>query len=164
MDSRGAKLSDFKTFKNSLQKNNENIQGLAKLRIEKLKETNNQLKEKIDFLFNNLRLVAEDKPPLVTFSKTMHFFLPNLFMPIDRKFTLPFFYRTPPFDPQNHVPFSKNYQSQIQIFCDIFEQFRQFANRYRSFLETQIDPHSRWNRNIPKIIDNLIISYVTNKM
>ncbi|MDR0704972.1 MAG: hypothetical protein LBF88_08290, partial [Planctomycetaceae bacterium] len=142
--------------------NNEIIQGLTKLRIEKLKETDNQLKEKIDFLFNNLQLVAENKPPLVTFSKTMHFFLPNLFMPIDRKFTLPFFYRKAPFNPKNHVPFSKDHQSQIQIFCDIFEQFRQFANKHRSSLETQINPNSRWNRNIPKIIDNIIIAYVIN--
>jgi hypothetical protein len=150
MDNRGAKLTDFETFKNSLQENNDVIQSLAKLRIEKLKETDNQLKETIKSLFQNLKLVKTNSP-LVTFSKTMHFFLPNLFMPVDRKYTIKFFHTTIS---------SSTSERQFQNFCKIFEQFRQFANENRSILEAQIDPNSRWNKNIPKIIDNIIIAYM----
>ena len=41
-------------------------------------------------LFEKLNLV-KTKSPLVTFSKTLHFFLPNLVVPIDRRYTCDFF-------------------------------------------------------------------------
>ncbi|MDR1268932.1 MAG: hypothetical protein LBK82_05355 [Planctomycetaceae bacterium] len=150
MDRRGAELSNFDTFEESLLKNNDVIQSLARLRIEKLKEINNQLQETMEFLYQNLKLVKTNAP-FITFSKTMHFFLPNLFVPVDRKYTIQFFRTSiPPSVPER----------QFRNFCKVFEQFRQFANENRSILEAQIDPNSRWNKNIPKIINNIITAHM----
>ncbi len=91
MNQRGAKLSDFPTFRKSLLQHRQTIQSLDNLRIEKLADING-LTEKINFLFENLQVVADGKPKLVTFSKTLHYFLPNLLMPVDRRYTLTYFY------------------------------------------------------------------------
>jgi 23S rRNA-/tRNA-specific pseudouridylate synthase len=77
MNQRGAKLSEFTTFKESLMEHENIIQSLEQFRIEKHPDTTSIL-QKLKFLYENLQLVAIDKPKLVTFSKTLHFFLPNL--------------------------------------------------------------------------------------
>lgn len=150
MNQRGAKLSDFPTFKNSLLRYKELIQSLDNLRIEKLIDTIG-LTEKIKILFENLQVVANGKPKLVTFSKTLHYFLPNLLMPIDRRYTLTFFYK--------HTNLPQSDSGQFEIYRDIFAQFRQFATAYN--FDRHKDRH--WNKNIPKIIDNIIIAYIQTK-
>ena len=93
MNSRGAQLVDINDFKTNLNNYAIDIESLKKYSIEDLSEKNdkaekifNQLKN----LFENLKL-TNTKTKLVTFSKTMHFLLPNLIVPIDRKYTLKFF-------------------------------------------------------------------------
>ncbi len=99
MNGRGAKLNDFDLFKETIRNNKSKINSLMNYKIEKLNE-----KEKADVLriseelFNNLELVGKSwtgnkiKSKLVTFSKTLHFLIPDLFVPIDRRYTLDFFY------------------------------------------------------------------------
>ncbi len=150
MNQRSAKLSNFDLFKESLIKHEQTIKSLEQYRIENLDYVDN-LKETIVSLFKNLKLVAKNKPKLVTFSKTLHFFLPNLLMPVDRSYTLLFFY--------NNTNFNKTDDEQIQIYCDIFEQFRQFAKvwNYANYVD------EKWNKNIPKMIDNIIIAYIKQR-
>ena len=150
MNSRGAKLSAPSDFKKSIKKHADMIQSLAKLKLEKVKESDSGLVDTIGFLFDNLHL-TQTNAPLVTFSKAMHFLLPNLFMPIDRRYTLRFFYESTPVN-------------QKACFLQVFEQFRAFAQPHSEALQALVDPHSRWNRNVPKIIDNVIIGYVSSKM
>jgi len=147
MNQRGAKLSDFNTFKQSLLEHEKTIKLLEINRIDKLSDING-LQEIIKSLFINLQLVAKDKPKLVTFSKTLHFFLPNLLMPIDRTYTIKFFY--------NNTNVPQGDDSQFAMYFDIFKQFVQLAMSYN--FNNHID--NNWNRNIPKIIDNVIIAYV----
>ncbi|MFZ4582667.1 MAG: hypothetical protein ACOYM7_08445 [Paludibacter sp.] len=151
MNQRGAKLSDFDTFKQSLLEHENTIKLLELNRIDKLADIND-FQEILKSLFKNLQVVAIDKPKLVTFSKTLHFFLPNLLMPIDRTYTIKFFYNN------TNVPQSDD--SQFDMYFDIFKQFIQLAMSY-SF-NNHID--NKWNRNIPKIIDNVIIAHVKNHL
>jgi len=153
MDSKGAKLSELSDFKKSLKNHSDTIQSLTKYRLEKVKETDDNLKDTIGSLFDNLKLVKTNSR-LVTFSKTMHFLLPHLFMPIDRKYTLKFFHKT--------YMANKDMETQKRCFFGVFEYFRQFAHEHKEYLEKQVDDNSRWNRNIPKIIDNIIIGYMSN--
>ena len=150
MNSRGAKLSELPDFKKSIKEHTGTILSLAKYKLEKVKETDDAFKETISFLFDNLRL-TQTTARLVTFSKTMHFLLPDLFMPIDRRYTLRFFYESTPVN-------------QKQCFLQVFEQFRQYAQKHHEVLKEQVDKNSRWNRNIPKIIDNIIIASITETM
>ena len=80
----------------------------------------------------------------------MHFLLPDLFMPIDRRYTLRFFYELKPVNEK-------------QCFFQVFEQFRLFAQEHHEILKAQVDKNSHWNRNVSKVIDNIIIAFVTEQ-
>jgi len=140
MNQRGAKLSDYEVFKKSIFEHKETIQSLQNFRIETLSDITH-VKDVIKFLLKNLQLVANGKPKLVTFSKTLHFFLPDLLMPIDRSYTLQFFYQ--------NTNFQKDDDTQLKIYHEILNQFHQLATIYNF----KIHLDDKWNRNIPKIID-----------
>ena len=150
MNSRGAKLSAFADFKTTIAKQADIIQSLAKYKLEKVKATDDTFIATIDSMFDSLRL-TQTKSSLVTFSKAMHFLLPDLFMPIDGRYTLRFFYESKPVNEK-------------ACFLQVFEQFRLFAQEHHESLREQVDSNSHWNRNIPKVIDNIIIAYVSEKM
>ena len=95
MHSRGARLCALTDIKKTIAKQADIIQSLAKYNLEKAKATNNSFNETVDSLFDNLRL-TQMNTLLVTFLKTMHFLLPDIFMPIDRRYTLRFFYESTP--------------------------------------------------------------------
>ncbi|MDP3765034.1 MAG: hypothetical protein Q8R04_00825 [Nanoarchaeota archaeon] len=155
MNSRGAKLAKFQEFKKSIIKNKKNIVALSKYRLDKLSNTEYDKVIKIlEYLFYNLKLVGynnnkknSEKPRLVTFSKTIHFLLPNLVVPIDRKYTLNFFY--------NNASINNKLELQFQKFSYIFKECSSFA------LEVKLNSKvgNSWNQNIPKAIDNIIIGY-----
>jgi len=160
MNGRGAKLNDFSLFKETIRKNKDKLNSLKNYKIEQLNE-----KEKIEVLktseelFNNLDLVGKSwtgnkiKSKLVTFSKTLHFLIPNLFVPIDRKYTLDFFYNDTMVP--THSNNQKNNEKQLEVFREIYEMFCEIAKIYN--LKQYLD--NKWNTNIPKIIDNAIIGY-----
>ncbi len=150
MNSRGAKLNDIKVFKTSI------IQSKAffdKIRNETISNlSNNKSVEKYLFeLFQNIKLVYLNKPPLVTFSKTMHFFLPELIVPIDREYTLNYFY--------GNINVPKEKEKQFKMFIDIESMYSDYANEHN--LEIYID--NIWNRSIPKVLDNMVIGYLRKK-
>jgi hypothetical protein len=155
MDARRAKLSDFKKFKDSILKkeNRECIQCLQKYTLEGLNDVD-VIKDKIEHLFRYLELVADGNPKLVTYSKTLHFFVPNLLMPIDRQYTLKFF----------HTSFPKKIKGKhvdsmhIDKYYEIFEEFRQYAQSRD--LEKLYADKFFLNKGTPKIIDNIIMSYI----
>jgi len=166
MNSKGARLSELPVFTKSIKKHAKTIQSLVGLKLEKVKESDSGLMDTIGFLLDNLELVQTNSP-LVTFSKTMHFFLPDLFMPIDRKYTIQFFYRNPSSYKQVNYGLhsvTNTLEKQQRCFHRIFEEFRHFAHAHSDVLKAQVNPNSRWNRNIPKIIDNIIIAYVSKNM
>jgi hypothetical protein len=82
---------------------------------------------------------------LVSNSKTMHFMLPDLVMPMDRQNTLNFFYGNTGESPEK--------------FMDIMDCAYQVAQR--SDLRRYLD--KKWNQSIPKVIDNAIISRMDAK-
>jgi hypothetical protein len=158
MNQLGAKLNDFDSFKDSIiePKNIDAIQSLQKSRkYEFLEEIDsfNTIKDEIRTLFDGLKLVDGDKPKLVTFAKTMHFFVPNLLMPIDRKYILDFFY--------NDQSIPKDDDEQIKIYEDIFEEIRKYSRKLTP-KENYLKPNG-WSRNMPKLIDNIIIAYMQIK-
>ena len=79
----------------------------------------------------------------------MHFILPELIGPIDRRYTITFF------DGYQHI--DKDKESQFFQFMQIHTKYAAFAKKVD--LSNYIDKDS-WNRSIPKIIDNIIIGYI----
>ena len=151
MNSRGARLSNFESFKNSIKSHKKDICELEEFTLIDATNNKDQILTILKRIFYSIELVDNGKPLLVTFSKAMHFYLPNLIVPIDRKYTLNFFY--------GNININKKMDLQWKKFVSIFEQMAEFAK------ELQVDEikNNRWSKNIPKIIDNLVIGYVKVK-
>lgn len=146
MNSRGAKLQEFEPFRKSIIKSKKSFTLLRNYRLNDMGNT--EVSTLLEGLFNSLDLVAEGKPPLVTFSKTLHFFLPELVVPIDRTYTMTYFY--------NNTNVPNTYASQFKRFIDIELECCSLSKRINlSKYKDKI-----WNSTIPKIIDNMIIGYL----
>ena len=143
MNSRGAKLADFDTFRESVSAQKNSFMDLKDHTIEQLSENDFEVLKK---LFSNLSLTQAKKPPLVTFAKTMHFMLPELIAPMDRKYTLNFFFKN------TNVP--NNHEKQFEIFKSVQTCFASFA---KAFKLSKYVENETWNANIPKVIDNIIV-------
>jgi len=83
-------------------------------------------------------------------------------MPIDRKYTLQFYYANT-FNRTNSMENVID-SSEKECLHQVFEDYRQFAQKNHALLAAQVDKTSRWNRNIPKVIDNIIIAHVSENM
>lgn len=160
MNGRGAKLNDFELFKKSIKENKSKIDLLKEYRLESLKnEDRKKVLEIIKILFRELDLVGKSwtgkkiKSKLVTFSKTLHFLLPNLIVPIDRRYTMNFFYGN--INIPTNQDIKRNNEKQIEVFNELYEKFCEIAKIY----ELKQFKDNKWNLNIPKIIDNSIIGY-----
>jgi hypothetical protein len=78
----------------------------------------------------------------------MHFLLPNLCIPIDRKYTLNFFYNNT----------YLNSKKEFEIYTQINKLFLKIYNTHdlSVYLENGM---IIWNTTIPKILDNIVIGY-----
>lgn len=147
MNQRGARLVHFGVFKNSILNNESILQDLYKFHIEKIKDDEQQIiLLKLEKLFTDLKVMSSQSR-IVGVTKTMHFLLPNLVMPIDRKYTLNFFYW--------HNAYNKGAVKEFKTFTEIFTTFREIAKINR-LTEKDVDK-SDWNTSIPKLIDNALI-------
>jgi hypothetical protein len=153
MNSRGAKLAEWYSFKESILEHKEDFIRLERYRLDSLTDTDMDwiLEKEVPKMFFEMNLVGANKPRLVTYSKVLHFFLPDLFVPIDRKYTLAYFYGN------TNVPQDLN--GQIERFCELFREFRKFA----SSAQLADKKDDVWNSNVPKIIDNMIIGFQKNR-
>ena len=150
MNSRGAQLSDFDKFKKSITDNKTLLSDLEEYNIRDI----NYAFDKLETLYNNLDLV-KTKSKLVTFTKTLQFILPELVVPIDRKYTLNFYSINP-----NRLD-----QGPFGIFKSIHSDFCNFINTAdynREILSRRIiktPDELTWLTSETKIIDNIIIGY-----
>jgi hypothetical protein len=151
MNGRGAKLSEINKFKETIRKNKQIIKDLEKYNLINLKEKELIL-EKLKTLFFNLDL-TETKSKIVTFSKTLHFLLPELIVPIDRKYTLDFFYSNKQIPTDKNK--MKNCEKQFRIFEELFNKFIEISEIYN--LNKYLD--KIWHVTPTKVIDNAIIGY-----
>jgi hypothetical protein len=150
MDSRAAKLMDFQTFKDSVSNYTRELEELSSYRICDLDPNGvDDLLNKVVVLFTGMKVMSS-KCRIVGVSKTLHFLLPDLIIPIDRNYTLRFYYGKP------EVTFStikKEINVFKRIFADAFHLVRQL-----SLSQADVDGQG-WNQSIPKLVDNAIIGY-----
>jgi len=143
MNTRGAKLSNFKAFLKSIIDNKRTFSLLAKEKLSSLAK-NEEIIENLRKLFYSLKLV-DTKTILVTFSKTLHFLLPDLVVPIDRSYTLKYF--------RGNTDIPQKKELQFKRFVEIEKDFSEFSNRAK--LTRFLD--KKWSPNIPKVCDNAVI-------
>jgi len=152
MNSRGAQLEDFNIFLKKLEQNKKTIIKLSNYHINKItdKEADDVFVILSD-LYKNMKL-TKTKTNIVTFSKTLHFLLPNLIVPMDRKYTLSYFY--------NSINLNQPWENEFnKYYFPIFKECISFAKN--KDLKKYVDKNI--NQTIPKIIDNIIIGYEKQK-
>ena len=145
MNTRGAKMEYFDKFEEEIMKNKGEILELAEKRIERLSESEfGQLLTKLSSIYDNLHLMKTSSR-LVSNSKVLHFLLPNLVVPMDRKNTLEFFY--------GNTSESRNKFRDIMVYAYRISKNPLF-NKYFD---------EKWHTTIPKMIDNAIIGSMKKK-
>lgn len=148
MNQRGARLVDLSEFKQSILQNEDSLEELSKYCLELVKwgELLRTVFPLLRPLFNDMR-VMNSGARIVGVSKALHFLLPNLVMPIDRTYTLNFFYLG--------SGYSQNPENEFRYFKEVFEEYVKVVQDLG--LSAQDVDHIGWNTSIPKMIDNALI-------
>ena len=160
MDKKGAKLECEKIFSKSiidvLKKSN--AQELLNLKIEELEDQD--FEDKLETLTTIcFELKASVKmTKIVAATKTLAHIFPNLVPPMDRKYTMNFFgchwdYITEP---------KKKLERQKEIFRAIMRAMRDFYSDKNIVAAAKelVKNNKKANTSLPKIFDNLIITYM----
>lgn len=152
MNQRGAKLTSIDNFGKSLLENKSDLVELheRKLHLINIERIPDQVIESLRKVFCNLA-VMESKRRIVGVSKTLHFLIPDLVMPIDGKFTMLYFY--------GYNKYSDDAEIEFKTFNDIFVNTIEIKSRL-NLTELDVDGKG-WNTSIPKLIDNVIIGFFT---
>jgi len=149
LNKRGSKLVDFETFRSSLRNHESELENLEDCRLTTLPE--GDIDVVVDSLWQILATlrVSQAETKLVANSKALHHLLPQLMPPIDRRYTLKFFYRTPSGGDE-------------QIFREIYRQFHRIGSRS----EVAINKHlgHGFHTSETKVIDNAIVGYVLARL
>lgn len=149
MDSRGAKLNGFGSFVRGIRSQREPIMNLSGYSLASLTEQSAEAAVRVALdiwqIIPALR-VSKGRTQLVAGSKTLHHLLPDLVPPIDRRYTLQFFFgRTSITNAKSDfVQVFINYNYIFDIAKDIIEKI------------AGINP---LNSSVTKVIDNAIIAY-----
>lgn len=144
---KGAKLRKWCCFENSFLKNKDLILDLSN---SKLSNMTDKKWDEIETLFKNLKIMKSG-PVLVGNSKALHHFLPHLFIPVDRSYTLRMLY--------DSTYIGNSIEAQWNKYKEILKSFA-----YPVLNEIDKKLLKKWkNESLPmctselKIIDNLII-------
>lgn len=144
----GAKLVEFAKFEEGLHRAGDIVRSLETVTILSIGEEDvPAVSESLWSLLAHLP-VSTSETKIVAASKTVHHLLPELVPPIDREYTLRFFYNNKPLaSGKNDV-----------VFREVFARFHQIARSCRSEIERLRGPGM--NTSATKIIDNAIVGYV----
>ncbi|MBA4376979.1 MAG: hypothetical protein C0401_12525 [Anaerolinea sp.] len=147
MNKRGARLSEFEVFKNSVLFCKNSLLELYKYKLyDDIYDDMGIMKEFAERVFCNLQ-VMDSHRRIVGVSKTLHFLLPDLIMPIDSKYTMTSFY--------GYNRYSKSAKKEFADFWEIFEKTVEITERL-VLCPADVDGEL-WRLSVPKLIDNAII-------
>ena len=153
MNMRGARMVNSDTFVESIQGFSKNIFQLKDKELHLLSE--NEFEEVLRLtkpLFLGLK-VMKSKSKIVGVSKTLHFLLPKLFPPMDRRYTMNFFY--------GHLNYFNDENKEFDSFSILLSEFYKITQKLK--LNSKDVDNVLWNTTVPKLIDNAIIGYTTKK-
>ena len=133
-------------FNRSVRENENDIRILNGLKLELLGDDafEEQLKVQGDLL-PSLAISDPNRPAFVSFSKAMHFMVPDLVVPIDRKYPLSFFGGE-----------GRIFTSGFKLYTEIYRSYLAYA---RTHPELRDCLDSGWNLSVPKVLDNFVIGY-----
>lgn len=147
MGETNTKLVDFDKFKESVMSQKEIFLQLRGKRITEL-NVETSLSNQLQALLENLK-IGEGETKLIFNSKAVHHLLPDLMPPIDRQYTLLFFYN------------SKNPSHLDDCFSEIFPKFVEIAVQKKNSIYNRVG--EGFHTSETKVIDNAIVGYVLKK-
>jgi hypothetical protein len=144
-----AKLADLAVIKASFQRQREPISRLEAHDITSMEQT--QLHQLTNDLWNVLRelRVGIGQTKIVANSKALHLLLPALMPPIDREYTIRFFY--------SHTTLSRGDED---TFREIYPYFHQIASSCRDAIRQRVKAGQGMDTCATKVIDNAIVGFV----
>ncbi len=152
MNQRGARLNEFEIVKESIRQHELFLIDLYENKLDSIESVENEKGQKIirdlEFVFCHLEIM-KSKRRIVGVSKAMHFLLPDLVMPIDSTYTMPYFYGS--------NKYSEKAEKEFRDYLDIFARTHRIANNLQ--LTNSDVKGGEWNTSIPKLIDNAIIGF-----
>lgn len=152
MNIRGARLNDLSEIRASFIELRSSIVDIQDCRLETIDLYYAVITgRKIGVLLENLR-VGRQRAKLVANTKALHHLLPDLVPPVDRKYTLKFF-----FDDSNIV---QRYSAQY-LFEEMWPAFHKIAQEAKHIIQNYLG--QGMHTSIPKTIDNAIVGYIKIK-
>jgi hypothetical protein len=153
-------LVSFEDFKKQLQSQSSNLEYFWKIKkLENIKEEiseNSEIGKKFNQLFTNLSFVTVNKQEkkseskFVSISKTLHFLLPDLIIPMDNAYT------------SKIITFYGRSDKQCRSFLKVLNLGKELLNNKKNDIDKYYKNLERKQIIMPKpkLIDNLIINYV----
>ncbi len=152
MNQRGARLQEFGIIEKSLRQHEPYLIDLYKNSLDSISslgdENGGKVIRDLEFAFCHLE-VMKSKRRIVGVSKTLHFLLPHLVMPIDSTYTMLNFYGS--------NKYHDKAEKEFQTFVDIFTKIHRITKQLK-LTSSDVDGE-KWNTSIPKLIDNAIIGF-----
>ena len=151
----GAKMVDFNEFVHSINALKDDIVYLSAFKLHQLtRDDLDSLEKTLLQVFDRIK-VMQSNVKLVGNSKVIHHLLPDLVPPIDRQYTLRFFFGS------TWIPQGEEIEK--EMFIEIMEEYRKICQRLNLKSE-DYQNRGTFTTSIPKMIDNAIIGYlVSNK-
>ncbi len=155
MNQRAAKLTTLGKLRKSILKNKRDLIKLHKYKTESLsvEKYEKEVKDLLKKVFLDLK-VTENKSHIVAVSKTLHFLLPDLIMPMDRRYVMNFFY--------GH----NNYKTgvdEFNVFDEVLREGIKIAEKLNLSNRDVKDNGKNWNTSVPKLIDNAVIVFMKSR-
>jgi len=147
MDQRAAKLVSFDDFRASIIENQRDVALIYPFKLEDLGGPHRiMIKQSLEKLFCRLQVMKTTRR-LVGVSKTLHFLMPDLTIPVDSKFTTPYFF--------GYNKYSKDCEKEFSYFWNIVDKTYSISKKLN--LQQADANNEKWNTSIPKLTDNAVI-------
>ena len=142
-----AKLRDITEIRGSLIRHADRLGELERLQLSELREQHvDRVAKEVWAVLRDLR-ITRAKAFLVANSKALHHALPGLLPPIDREYTLSFFFGNTTVDGREE-----------EAFHAMFPSFWEIARSKKAVIEDSLR-RKGWNSSETKVIDNAIVGY-----
>ena len=149
LGSKGAKLRDLQEIRQSFLDLSADIEKVQHLNLCDIPDVDIELVgKKLKIIIESLK-VGANSTMLVPGTKAIHHLLPSLCPPIDRNYTLRFFYDQPQIS-----------RSEGKIFEEIFPEFHRIARSCKETITRRLTDHHGMSSSQTKIIDNAIVGWV----
>jgi hypothetical protein len=147
------KLRDVEEIENSFREQESHIREIEKFKIDELSiDDVGPISRKIWSIVDELK-VGVGRTKLIANTKALHHLLPDLVPPIDRQYTLQFFY--------NNTNINRN---EWEMFIEMYSMFHKISLTRKHDIHRWVSERIGMNTSPTKVIDNAIVGFVIKNL